>query len=104
MQDNLKELYKVIKSRKKSDPDTSYAANLFHQGRHKIAQKVGEEAVELVIFAFREAKAGGIMVLKVPAATNGDLALALKELFAADNVIIIIGTRHGEKTRNLNYQ
>ena len=56
-----------------------------------------EEAVELVIFAFREAKAGDIMVLKAPAATIGDLAQALKELFTADNEIKIIGTRHGEK-------
>lgn len=56
-----------------------------------------EEAVELVIFAFREAKAGDIMVLKAPAATIGDLAQALKEIFAVENEIKIIGTRHGEK-------
>ena len=56
-----------------------------------------EEAVELVVFAFHHAQAGDIMVQKSPAATIGDLALAVKELFNADNEIRIIGTRHGEK-------
>lgn len=56
-----------------------------------------EEAVELVIFAFENAKAGDIMVQKAPASTVGDLAQGVKELFNADNEIKIIGTRHGEK-------
>ena len=56
-----------------------------------------EEAVELVIFAFKNAEAGDIMVQKSPASTIGDLAKAVKELFHADNEIKIIGTRHGEK-------
>ncbi len=56
-----------------------------------------EDAVELVIFAFKNANAGDIMVQQSPASTVGDLAQALKELFKADNEIKIIGTRHGEK-------
>lgn len=56
-----------------------------------------EEAVELVVFAFQNAKAGDIMVQKSPASTVGDLAQAVKELFNAENDIHIIGTRHGEK-------
>lgn len=56
-----------------------------------------EDAVELVVFAFKNAEAGDIMVHKAPAAAIGDLALAVKELFRADNEIKIIGTRHGEK-------
>lgn len=56
-----------------------------------------EEAVELVLFAFKNANPGDIFVQKAPAATIGDLAQALKELFQADNEIKIIGTRHGEK-------
>lgn len=56
-----------------------------------------DEAVELVLFAFENAKAGDIMVQKSPASTIGDLAQAIKELFNADNEIKIIGTRHGEK-------
>ncbi|WP_070328409.1 polysaccharide biosynthesis protein [Exiguobacterium aurantiacum] len=57
-----------------------------------------EEAVELVVFAFNNAAAGDIMVQKSPASTVGDLAVALKELFEADNEIKVIGTRHGEKS------
>ncbi|OZS76961.1 UDP-glucose 4-epimerase [Tetzosporium hominis] len=55
------------------------------------------DAVELVVFAFQNAKAGDIMVQKSPASTIGDLAIAIKELFEADNKIRVIGTRHGEK-------
>jgi UDP-N-acetylglucosamine 4,6-dehydratase/5-epimerase len=56
-----------------------------------------EEAVELVLFAFENARTGDIMVQKAPACTIGDLAQAVKELFNADNEINIIGIRHGEK-------
>ncbi|MFB4163884.1 polysaccharide biosynthesis protein [Alteribacillus sp. JSM 102045] len=56
-----------------------------------------EDAVELVVFAFKHAEAGDLMVQKAPASTIGDLALAVKELFNADNEIQVIGTRHGEK-------
>ncbi|OAA90630.1 polysaccharide biosynthesis protein [Clostridium ljungdahlii] len=56
-----------------------------------------DEAVELVIFAFKNAKQGDIIVQKAPASTIGDLAQAIKELFHADNEIKVIGTRHGEK-------
>ena len=56
-----------------------------------------EEAVELVLFAFDNARQGDIFVRKAPASTIGDLALALRELFGAGNEIKVIGTRHGEK-------
>lgn len=56
-----------------------------------------EEAVELVLHAFKHAETGDIMVQKAPASTIGDLAKALLELFKVDNEVQIIGTRHGEK-------
>ncbi|MFA7621362.1 MAG: polysaccharide biosynthesis protein [Aminobacteriaceae bacterium] len=56
-----------------------------------------EEAVELVLYAFENGRPGDILVQKSPACTIGDLAVALKELFAARNEIRYIGTRHGEK-------
>ncbi|MBP1889165.1 UDP-glucose 4-epimerase [Clostridium moniliforme] len=56
-----------------------------------------EEAVELVMFAFKNAEPGDIMVQKSPACTVGVLAKALKELFNVDNEIKVIGIRHGEK-------
>jgi phosphoribosyl-ATP pyrophosphohydrolase len=49
----LDRLYETILSRKGADPDTSYTARLYAQGRAKIAQKLGEEAVEAVIEAMR---------------------------------------------------
>ncbi len=56
-----------------------------------------EEAVDLVLFAFKNGNQGDLFVQKAPASTIGDLAQAIKELFKADNPIKIIGTRHGEK-------
>ena len=47
----LNRLFKVIEGRKVADPETSYTAKLFSRGRNRIAQKVGEEAVETVISA-----------------------------------------------------
>jgi len=45
----LDRLWQVILSRRGADPQTSYTARLFTRGRAKIAQKLGEEAVEAVI-------------------------------------------------------
>jgi len=46
---NLDDLYTVIASRKGDNPEESYTASLFDKGIAKIAQKVGEEAVETLI-------------------------------------------------------
>lgn len=45
----LSELEETIHDRKQNDQDASYIASLFRKGINKIAQKVGEEAVETVI-------------------------------------------------------
>jgi phosphoribosyl-AMP cyclohydrolase / phosphoribosyl-ATP pyrophosphohydrolase len=45
----LNQLEQVIAQRKLAASDTSYVASLFAKGVNKIAQKVGEEAVEMVI-------------------------------------------------------
>jgi phosphoribosyl-ATP pyrophosphohydrolase/phosphoribosyl-AMP cyclohydrolase len=45
------ELEDIIVSRQEKDADDSYVASLFREGINKIAQKVGEEAVETVIEA-----------------------------------------------------
>jgi phosphoribosyl-ATP pyrophosphohydrolase len=54
--DVLERLYKVVQDRRKADPDKSYIAKRLQQGTAKIAQKVGEEAVETVIAAMRKDK------------------------------------------------
>ena len=56
----LQELQQIIKDRKEQAPEESYTASLFSSGINRIAQKVGEEAVEVVI----EAKENGTEKLK----------------------------------------
>ncbi|MFZ6024358.1 MAG: bifunctional phosphoribosyl-AMP cyclohydrolase/phosphoribosyl-ATP diphosphatase HisIE [Bacteroidota bacterium] len=50
-EDFLLYLEDIIRLRKQASPDESYVAKLFSKGINKVAQKVGEEAVELVIEA-----------------------------------------------------
>ena len=45
----LDRLWRTIAGRRGADPETSYTARLFAAGRARIAQKLGEEAVEAVI-------------------------------------------------------
>tara|TARA_A100001388_G_C28771060_1_gene503848 strand:- start:2161 stop:3192 length:1032 start_codon:yes stop_codon:yes gene_type:complete len=56
-----------------------------------------DDAVELVIYAFKEASNGDIFVQKAPACTLIDLVTALKKIFSYKKENKIIGTRHGEK-------
>ena len=49
----LNRLYTIIESRRAADPEASYVAKRLKQGTAKIAQKVGEEAVETVIAAMQ---------------------------------------------------
>ena len=58
-----------------------------------------EEAVDLVLFAFKHGSSGDILVQKAPACTIETLAQATKELFDPCNKteIKVIGIRHGEK-------
>jgi UDP-glucose 4-epimerase len=56
-----------------------------------------EDSVNLVIYAFENARQGDIFVQKAPASTMGDLAQAVRDVFSSKAVVKIIGTRHGEK-------
>lgn len=57
-----------------------------------------DDAVDLVLYAFRNGKSGDVFVQKAPAATIETLAYALIDLMGKpDHPINIIGTRHGEK-------
>ena len=57
-----------------------------------------DDAVDLVMFAFKNGKNGDIFVQKAPAATIELLANALKDLLnRSEHIIKVIGTRHGEK-------
>jgi len=55
-QNFLSQLEQVIETRKNDDPRKSYTAHLFSRGTTKIAQKVGEEGVEVALAAVAETK------------------------------------------------
>jgi len=55
------------------------------------------EAVELVVFAFNNAKQGDLFIKKAPACTIQDLAQATANIFNPKSKIKVIGIRHGEK-------
>jgi UDP-N-acetylglucosamine 4,6-dehydratase len=55
------------------------------------------DSVQLVLYAFENARPGDIFVQKSPSASVHTLALALKEIFNSKSEIQVIGPRHGEK-------
>ena len=60
MRATLHQLEQTIRQRRDADPAASYVARLTAKGRAKIAQKVGEEAVETVIAAMADDRAGAV--------------------------------------------
>lgn len=56
MQKFIEDLEKQIKERFEQASETSYVASLHNKGITKVAQKVGEEAVEVVISSLSETK------------------------------------------------
>ena len=50
----LDRLYQVADSRRNADPSSSYTAKLLGRGKRRIARKVGEEAVEVVVAALAQ--------------------------------------------------
>ncbi len=89
----LNTLFETILSRKEADPKSSYVASLFEKGTPKIAQKVGEEAMETAI----EAVQGNPEKLK---AESADLLFHLMVLWAdqgitPDDVFAVLQSREG---------
>ncbi len=100
----LDEIFAVIKARKNADASDSYVATLLDKGTEKIAEKVGEEAIEVIIEAIK----GDKNALK---AESADLLFHLLVLLADQgltpkDVLTILQERmgtsgHAEKaTRN----
>ena len=56
MDDMLNQLEALIQSRRQNPVEGSYTNHLFAQGRGKIAQKVGEEAVEVIVAALEQGR------------------------------------------------
>jgi phosphoribosyl-ATP pyrophosphohydrolase len=75
----LEDLYRVILSRRGADPAQSNTARLFVKGKKKIAQKLGEEAVETLIEGVKGDNDGVV-------AESADLLYHLLVLWAALDV------------------
>lgn len=88
----LYELEKVIEQRIAENPVGSYSADLFNKGINRVAQKVGEEAVELVI----EAKDNNIDLFKNEAADllYHLLILLKKKELSLEDIEEILKGRH----------
>lgn len=88
----LNHLTQTIEDRKNSTPDESYTSSLFVKGVNKVAQKVGEEAVEVVI----EAMDNNIDLLK---SESADLLFHLMVLLShkgltLKDVVEVLEKRH----------
>ncbi|WP_457554791.1 phosphoribosyl-ATP diphosphatase [Candidatus Pyrohabitans sp.] len=77
--DILQEVFEIIRQRKESMPRGSYVASLFEKGEDKILEKIGEEAVEVILAS----KSGGREELIYESA---DLVFHLMVLLAAKGV------------------
>ncbi len=90
--DFLIELETIIRDRKNNPTDASYVTSLFAKGINKIAQKVGEEAVEVVI----EAKDNNDMLFKDEAADLlfHYLILLQAKNFTLNDIISVLKSRH----------
>jgi len=93
----LFELEKVIKERKENPAENSYTAHLFSKGINKIAQKVGEEAIELII----EAKDDNPELFKAEAA---DLLYHLLVLFAEKDIELKVVLETLKKRKAVSYK
>ncbi|MBI3520480.1 MAG: bifunctional phosphoribosyl-AMP cyclohydrolase/phosphoribosyl-ATP diphosphatase HisIE [Bacteroidetes bacterium] len=88
----LTELETIIRDRKNNPTDKSYTASLFAKGINKIAQKVGEEAVEVVI----EAKDHNDDLFKGEAADLlfHYLILLQAKNFTLNDIVSVLKSRH----------
>ncbi|MFM9852293.1 MAG: phosphoribosyl-ATP diphosphatase [Sphingomonadaceae bacterium] len=82
MADTLTRLEAIIRERRIGDPALSYVAQLTAAGRAKMAQKVGEEAVETVIAAVADDP-------KAVVSESADLLFHLAILLADMNVSFV---------------
>jgi len=90
--DFLAHLERVILDRKNNPSEKSYTASLFKKGINKIAQKVGEEAVELVIEAKDDDK--GLFLNEAADLTFHLLVLLAEKGYAWEEVLDILRARH----------
>ncbi len=72
-------LFATIESRKNGDPDKSYVAKMHGRGLNKIAEKLGEEAIETIVAAVAKDKGETV-------AESADLLFHLMVLWSAKGI------------------
>ncbi len=90
----LNYLEDIIDLRKKASPEESYVAKLFSKGINKVAQKVGEEAVELVIEAKDDNEA--LFLNEAADLMFHYLLLLNAKGYKLDHVVEILKSRHSK--------
>lgn len=90
--DFLKELEQILRDRKEKMPENSYTSRLYGKGIDKIAQKVGEEAVELVIEAKGENKE--LLLNEAADLVYHMMVLLVYKGYAMDEVVQTLRDRH----------
>jgi phosphoribosyl-ATP pyrophosphohydrolase/phosphoribosyl-AMP cyclohydrolase len=91
---NLESLEQLIKERKSNPKKGSYTNNLFDSGINKIAQKVGEEAVELVIESKDDNKE--LFLNEAADLMYHYLVLLTAKGFSLDDVLEVLKKRHAK--------
>jgi phosphoribosyl-ATP pyrophosphohydrolase/phosphoribosyl-AMP cyclohydrolase len=88
----LQELETLLRDRKEKMPEGSYTARLYDKGINKIAQKVGEEAVELVIEAKDQNKE--LLLNEAADLIYHMMVLLVYKGYSMEEVVEILKTRH----------
>jgi len=89
----LIDLEAVIESRKREMPENSYTTQLFREGVNRIAQKVGEEAVEVVVEAINNNREG--LLNEAADLIYHFLVLLASKNLKLEDVVDILQKRHG---------
>jgi phosphoribosyl-ATP pyrophosphohydrolase len=93
----IQELYSIIKQRQAQSMPSSYTASLFASGGDRIAQKVGEEAVEVVIASKNNNTT--LLVGEVADLYYHLLVLMVDKNITINEIEEELEKRHAEKTR-----
>ncbi len=91
-QNGLSFLETLIQDRKKNPKEGSYTTSLFNAGINKVAQKVGEEAIELVIEAKDNNK--DLFLNEASDLMYHYLVLLAAKGYALDDVVAVLKARH----------
>ncbi|ODT93127.1 MAG: bifunctional phosphoribosyl-AMP cyclohydrolase/phosphoribosyl-ATP diphosphatase [Sphingobacteriales bacterium SCN 48-20] len=94
---SLQQLENIITDRLTNPDEASYTTKLFQKGINKVAQKVGEEAVELVIESKDDNKE--LFLGEAADLLYHYLILLQAKQFKLDDVLQVLAARHKEKQR-----